>query len=199
MTSPQAPLHQPGLIYTLGMRKYVAMIRGIGPENPNMRGAKLVGAFEQMGLQNVRSFLTSGNVLFESEIHHTAELEKLCEASLPELLGFSRDVFIRSRNDLQALVDADPFKGLVHENSGKTYLTITFFKNPPKDLPSLPFRPSGKSFEVVANVNGALCSVVDLTTGKAPDLMQWLDRTYGKDITTRTWLTITRLTSKLEN
>jgi uncharacterized protein (DUF1697 family) len=178
------------------MVKYVAMIRGIGPENPNMRGAKLAWAFEQMGLQNVRSFLTSGNVLFESEVQSTATLEKLCEASLPELLGFSRDVFIRSQSDLQALIDADPFTGLVHENAGKTYLTVTFFKNPPIDLPSLPFRPSGKSFEAVATVNDALCCVVDLTTGKTPDLVQWLGRTYGKHMTTRTWLTITRLVSR---
>jgi len=177
--------------------KYVAMIRGVGPENPNMRGEKLKWAFEQMGMQNVRSFLTSGNVLFESEISDSDELEKLCEASLPKLLDFNRDVFVRLQADLQAIVDADPFTGLVHENAGKTYLTVTFFKNPPKDLPQLPFRPVGKSFELVANVNGALCCVVDLTTGKTPDLMAWLERTYGKHLTTRTYATATRLLAKM--
>ena len=58
------------------MASYAAMIRGIGPENPNMKGARLVEAFESCGFTNVRSFLASGNVLFESDITDTTELER---------------------------------------------------------------------------------------------------------------------------
>ena len=179
------------------MASYAAMVRGIGPENPNMRGAKLVEAFESCGFDNVRSFLGSGNVLFESEITDVAQLEALAEAALPRLLGFSRDVLIRSADDLQRIVDAAPFGELKHENSGKTYLTVTFFKSVPEDLPSLPHKPDGKHFELLTLVNGALCSVVDLTTGKTPELMQWLERQYGKHITTRTYATLTRLLEKM--
>jgi uncharacterized protein (DUF1697 family) len=185
--------------------KYAAMIRGIGPMNPNMKGAKLVEAFESCGFNNVRPFLASGNVLFESDITDTAKLERLAEEALPRLLGFSRDVFIRSAADLQKIVDANPFGELKHENRGNTYLTVTFFKTPPqlhrvrpgaKSLPELPYRPEGKAFELVASVNGALCCVVDLTAGKTPDMMQWLERQYGKHLTTRTWSTITRMLAK---
>jgi len=182
--------------YTAYM-KYVAMIRGVGPENPNMRGAKLQWAFEQMGFSNVRPFLSSGNVLFESDITDPVRLEEMAEAALPHLIDFSRDVFVRSQADLQTIVNADPFAGLVHENSGKTYLTITFFKNPPVELPTLPFRPEGKSFELIAMVNGALCCVVDLSTGKTPDLMSYLERQYGKSITTRTYNTVSRMLMRL--
>lgn len=179
------------------MTKYAAMIRGIGPGNPNMRGEKLKMAFESVGLANVRPVITSGNVVFESDIADTATLEKMAEAALPWLLDFSRDVFVRSQADLQAIVDADPFAGLVHENAGKTYLTVTFFKTPPSELPSLPYQPAGKSFELVAMVDGALCCVVDLTSGKTPDMMVWLEREFGKGLTTRTYATIARLLSKL--
>lgn len=179
------------------MAKYAAMIRGIGPGNPNMKGAKLVEAFASCGFGNVRYFLGSGNVLFESDITNVAQLEKLAEAALPRVLDFERDVLIRSEADLQKIVDANPFGSLKHENSGKTYLTVTFFKTPPKDLPKLPYKPEGKAFELVASINGALCCVVDLTTGKTPDMMQWLERKYGKHLTTRTWSTITRMLTKL--
>ncbi len=124
------------------MTKFVAMIRGVGPENPNMRGEKLKWAFEQMRLANVRSFLTSGNVLFESDIIDTAQLEAVAEEALPRLLDFRRDVLIRSQANLQAIADADPFAGMVHENVGKTYLTVTFFKTPPVDLPRYPITPT---------------------------------------------------------
>jgi uncharacterized protein (DUF1697 family) len=74
------------------MTKYVAMIRGVGPENPNMKGARLCWAFEQMSFKNVRSFLTSGNVLFESEISQNAKLENVCKAALSPLLGLEREI-----------------------------------------------------------------------------------------------------------
>jgi uncharacterized protein (DUF1697 family) len=177
--------------------KYAAMIRGIGPINPNMRGDKLASTFTSIGCTNARPFLASGNVLFESDITDTAKLEQLAEEALPRLLSFERDVLIRSEADLQAIVDAKPFGDLQHENSGKTYLTVTFFKTVPKSLPTLPYGPENKAFELIANVNGALCCVVDLEAGKTPDLMQWLERQYGKRITTRTWSTVTRMLAKL--
>jgi len=180
------------------MSKYVAMIRGVGPENPNMKGEKLRWAFENMGFKNVGSFLASGNVLFESSKTDTVKMERLAEKTLPQLLDFSRDVFIRSEAELQKLVDANPFGELKHQNNGKTYLTVTFFKTTPKDLPALPFQPEGKAFQLLAEVDGALCSVVDLTTGKTPDLMAWLERQFGKQITTRTWSTVTRMLAKLK-
>ncbi|HSX31308.1 MAG TPA: DUF1697 domain-containing protein [Candidatus Saccharimonadales bacterium] len=194
--------------------KYVAMIRGIGPENPNMRGEKLRWAFEQMGFTNVRSFLTSGNVLFESDTTDTTQLEKTAETALPRLLDFEREVLVRSQADLQAIVDADPFKGLTHQNVGKTYLTVTFFKNristpdtrgigpgiryfDTSEFVSLPHRPEGKSFTLLSMTHGALCCVVDLSAGRTPDLMVWLDRHFTKSITTRTYATVTRLLSKM--
>ncbi len=105
---------------------------------------------------------------------------------------------MRSQAQLQRVVKADPFAGLVHENAGKTYLTVTFFKEPPADLPQLPHQPEGKKFSLLASVDGALCCMVDLSGSKTPDLMAYLERQYGKRITTRTWKTIGRLLTKLD-
>ena len=38
-----------------------------------------------------------------------------------------------------------------------------------------------------------------VTPGEVPDVMRWLDRTHGKDITTRTWLTVQRIVRELES
>lgn len=181
------------------MPKYAAMIRGVGPENPNMHGEKLRWAFEQMGFSNVRSFLTSGNVLFKSNETDTTKLETIAEKALPKLLDFEREVFIRSQADLQKLIGANPFGELKHENAGMTYLTVTFFKTPPKLDFQLPYTPEGKSFTLLTEVNGAICCAVDLTSGKTPDMMAWLERQFDKQLTTRTWNTVTRLLIKLDS
>ena len=167
--------------------------------NPNMKGEKLAGVFESLGCTNARPFLASGNVLFKSEITDTNKLEQMAEEALPRLLGFERDVLVRPEVDLRKIVEANPFGELKHENGGKTYLTVTFFKTPPQDLPALPFTPEGKAFTLLASVNDALCCVVDLSSGKTPDLMQYLERNYGKRLTTRTYSTLTRMLVKLSD
>jgi hypothetical protein len=35
--------------------------------------------------------------------------------------------------------------------------------------------------------------VIDLTSAKTPDLMIWLEKKFGKEITTRTWKTVERI------
>ncbi len=42
-----------------------------------------------------------------------------------------------------------------------------------------------------------ICSVVDLTGSRTPDLMRWLEKMLGKEITTRTWTTVHRILRKL--
>ncbi len=43
--------------------KYVAFIRGVGPENPNMHGAKLKWFFEELGFKKVQTVLSNPHPL----------------------------------------------------------------------------------------------------------------------------------------
>ncbi len=176
--------------------KYVALLRGIGPGNPNMHGAKLAGVLESLGYKNVSPFISSGNVLFESSKTDTKTMESELEEAWPKQLGFSSTTFIRSQTQLQKLVDADPFKGLEH--SQKQYLLVTFFKNKPKIDYKFPYQVPEKPYKLLGQTDSALYGVVSLTTGKTPDYMAWLERQFGKDITSRTIQTITRILAKMQ-
>lgn len=170
--------------------KYVALLRGIGPANPNMHGSKLKSVLEGLGFSSVRPVISSGNVIFESDSKDTAQLEEKIQKAWPEKLGFNSATIIRSQQQLQALADKDPYKGMVHGR--QTYLLVTFFKHQPdKELASL------RNFCKEQGVN-ALCSVLDTTASKTPDFMAKLEKQYGKDITSRTWLTIQRILAKME-
>jgi len=169
--------------------KYVALLRGIGPSNPNMHGAKLKEAAESAGFKNVQTLLASGNVIFESAIKDSAKIESKLEKTWPAKLGFNSKTIVRSQEQLQALVDTDPYKGAEHSNR-KTYLLVTFFKSPPKTKPD--------NYYGVSGIN-ALCSTIDASQLGTPDFMAKLDKQFGKDaITSRTWLTIQRILKKME-
>jgi uncharacterized protein (DUF1697 family) len=154
--------------------RYVALLRGIGPTNPNMRGERLKSVFEGIGFTNVHPVIASGNVIFDSSSKNPKALEEKIENSLPKKLGFNSTTIVRNKEDLEALVKKNPFRGVRDEKPN--YLLVTFFKNR---------RPE-------------LCTVINLTEGKTPDFMSKMDREHGKAITSRTWKTIGRILKKME-
>lgn len=179
------------------MSSYVALLRGIGPGNPNMRNEKLRGVFERLGHENVRSVISSGNILFESPDSDIKSLEGTIEQGLHEDLGINSAAIIRSRADLQALVDSDPFTGLTHGR--ETYLTVTFLKDRQQllgDRPQVSVDQASQILEIDAQ-GAAVCAVTDTTVAKTPDLMAKLEKALGKGITTRTWKTVERILAKL--
>src|SRR5579884_2441779 len=99
--------------------KYVALLRGVGPSNPNMHGSKLKAAAESAGFKNVQTLLASGNVIFESGLNDQAKIEVKLEATWPTQLGFNSTTIVRSQLQLQALLDVDPYKGAQHSNRQK--------------------------------------------------------------------------------
>lgn len=168
--------------------KYVALLRGIGPSNPNMHGAQLKAAAESAGFKNVQTLLASGNVIFESDSKDQSAIEETLESTWPARLGFNSVTIVRSQAQLQTLMDADPYKGAEHSNK-KTYLLVTFLKTPPSVPPK-------DNYYTVSDVN-ALCSTIDVSQG-TPDFMTKADRQFGKDqITSRTWLTIQRILKRM--
>lgn len=169
--------------------KCVALMRGIGPGNPNTLGTKLASVLEDLGFSNVRSVISSGNVIFESDANDISQLEATIQAAWPEKLGFTSTTIVRSQPQLEALVARNPFKGAEH--SRESYLLVTFFKSPPSDLSDL----KGNYYDDLG-VN-ALCSIIDTTASKTPDFMAKLERQFGKDITSRTYLTLHRILAKI--
>jgi uncharacterized protein (DUF1697 family) len=162
--------------------KYVALLRGIGPSNPNMHPQKLKWCFEKLGFKNVKAVISSGNVVFESNLKNVPVLETKIEKALPKFLKFKSTTIIRSQEELQRLVDKDPFRGRKHNN--KTYLVVTFLKN----------KPSKK-----LKYDRVVCNIVNLTSERTPDIMTRMEKEFGKEITTRTWKTVERILSKFSS
>jgi uncharacterized protein (DUF1697 family) len=183
-------------MYNKAMTKYIAFLRGIGPGNPNMRNDKLRKVLENLGFSNVTPVISSGNVIFESNKTDTKVLESTIEKAWPEKLGFNSTTLVRSQKDLEKLVKANPFGNLEHGPT--SYLLVTFFKKPTKIGFQLPYSPPDKTYKLIKEVDNTLFAVTDNTKVKTPDLMTWLEKQFGKEITSRTWKTVNRIFKKME-
>jgi uncharacterized protein (DUF1697 family) len=90
---------------------YVALLRGINVGGNNlvdMRGLKLT--FERLGLEDVRTYINSGNVLFNTKRRGRPQLTKAIEAAIAKDFGADVDVLVRTADELRALVRAIPAK-----------------------------------------------------------------------------------------
>ena len=170
------------------MATYIALLRAISPTNPLMKNEKLRGVFEGLGFTNVKSVISSGNIIFESPETDSSKLETLIEAAWPEKLGFYSTTIIRTPDQLAKIIDKNPFKG--YEHNDKTYLTATFLKHP-AELSATDL--SGRGYQILKIDGQTVYSVVDLTSGKTASLMLRLEKRISKEITTRTWKTVERL------
>jgi uncharacterized protein (DUF1697 family) len=159
------------------MTTYVALLRGIMPMNPNMKGERLREVFESLGFEDVSTIIASGNVVFRTASKDTSALETIIEKELPKQLGFSSATIVRSHEELARLAKKNPFKGVPDEKPN--YLVVTFFKDRQKEL----------------------CTVLDLNLGNAAasDFMRSTEKKYGKNITTRTWKTVHRILKRMDS
>lgn len=177
------------------MTRCVALLRGIGPGNPSQRNENLRMVCEQLGLVRVSTVISSGNVVFDTDSEDLAALEAELEDAWNDRLGFESSTIIRTQEDLQQLVSLDPFKGLEHGK--QTYLLVSFTKHPITVEMSLPHGPEDMSFELVAATDRELFTVTDTTSERTPNVMGWIEARFGKELTSRTWLTVERILKKM--
>ncbi len=89
--------------------KYVAFLRGInlGKRRPAM--SRLREIFEELGFEEVETFIASGNVLFTSAEKKTDKLEARIARQLEESLGYPVATFIRTAAEVRAIDQARVF------------------------------------------------------------------------------------------
>jgi uncharacterized protein (DUF1697 family) len=88
--------------------RYVALLRGINVGGKNIIGMKdLRATLEAHGLENVSTYIQSGNVLFETD-RPAKTLESEIEAALENAFKIPLVVVLRSHRQLRSVIDKAP-------------------------------------------------------------------------------------------
>ena len=155
----------------------------------NAKMPALKACFESAGFTDVRTLLSSGNVVFNARSAPLPTLERRAEKAMTAELGRSFDTFVRSAAYLQELVEPDPFAAFKLASDAKPI--ITFLRGPDAPVVGLPIEKDGAS---ILKLSGQDVLGAYVPGPKGPVFMTLLEKTFGKDITTRTWDTVKKLT-----
>jgi uncharacterized protein (DUF1697 family) len=168
---------------TKGMTRYAAFLRGVSPMNAKM--PELKRCFEDAGFADVKTLLSSGNVVFSARPASSAALEKKAEAAMQARLGRTFMTIVRPVEALRALLASEPYATFRLPSGAKR--VVTFFRELPQPKPKLPVEIDGA--RLVALGNGCAFGAY-VPSPRGPVFMTLIEKTLGAAVTTRTWDTV---------
>jgi len=171
----------------------VALLRGI-----NVGGGKKVPMaqlrelFDRLGHGAVRTYVQSGNVVFTAADPDAtpAQLAAATEQAIEAEFGFPVAVTIRTRDELAAVIDADPFRGIADHPSRYHVLFLAAAADPSRldEVDAAAFEP-----ERFALRGRELYLWTPEGIGRSKLAQTLSERRLGVAATARNWRTVTTL------
>ena len=173
------------------MPKYLALLRGINVGgNTMVKMETLRSVFSSIGFENVRSYINSGNVAFETKKTGDAKLTKLISDAIETEFGKKIAVMVRSADEIEDIIENNPFDGQFENDKD---LHVFFLANEltteQKDLlasvvsDNERIEPRGRTLYCLLKI-----STVDSFVGKG-----FIDKKLKIPATARNWRTVKKL------
>jgi uncharacterized protein (DUF1697 family) len=170
---------------------HIALLRGI-----NVGGHRQVGMtnlrdfLTQLGFENVRSVLQSGNLVFGSRSRFGAELERYLEMEASKRLALEVDIYVRTAEEWKSVVRQNPFRKEAERDPG--HLIALFLKNAPapKDVALLQSDISGPELVKAKGKQAYLFYPNGMGRSKLTTAM--IEKRIGRG-TARNWNTVMKL------
>ena len=107
------------------METYIALLRGInvsGQKKINMNDLRSL--LSAIGLENVRTYIQSGNVIFQHAPHQQRVLEIQIEQTIQRAYSFDVSVLIKTHAELTLTLERNPFVTDPDKDQARLYLTF---------------------------------------------------------------------------
>ena len=174
----------------------MAFLRGInvGGKKP-IRMKQLAEVLTAAGFRNVRTFIASGNVIFETAAKDPARIATKMEKHLLKALGYEITVIIRTVDELRAI--RNPFKK--SKPSANEMFFVTLLASPPLVKPRLPLLSKTENMDVIALTDGAAFIVARRKkTGWFGFPHTFAEKEFRVPTTTRNWTTVVKIVAAAE-
>jgi uncharacterized protein (DUF1697 family) len=170
---------------------HIALLRGI-----NVGGHRSVGMTDlrnfltQLGFDDVRSLLQSGNLVFGSKVRTGSELERFLEAEAVKRFGIEIDFFVRSPEEWKTIIRQNPFRKEGELDPAR--LVVLLFKSAPEAEDVAALQAEIKGGEVVKAKGRQVYAYYPDGQGRSRLTNAVIERKIGR-CTARNWNTVLKL------
>lgn len=176
------------------MNTYIALLRGINVGGHNkLPMAELRELLDDLGLQNIQTYIQSGNVVFKSEDQDTSVLAKRIGEAIDERYGFKPTILVLTREEFEDAIASNPFPEA--KNEPKT-LHLYFLESPPQEVDLEKLEEVKKSNERFALLRKVFYLHAPDGIGRSK-LAERVERVLKVSVTARNWRTVNKIAEML--
>lgn len=179
------------------MQTYISMLRGI-----NVSGQKMIKMdalrqmYELLNFSKVKTYIQSGNVVFESPDTNCLDIEQAIAQQISQTFGFEVPVMVKTLNELKTVIANNPFTDDKHKDVTK--LHATFLSQQPQQyyldkLNTTQYAPD--EFVIITNTIYLSCPN---GYGKTKLTNNFFETKLKLSATTRNWKTVNELANIAE-
>lgn len=172
------------------MKTYIALFRGLNVGGKNrLRMKDLAALLDGIGLQNVKTYIQSGNVVFQDQPADTEQLSKRISAAIDASHGFAPWVRLLDTPTLDQAIRDNPYP---EAQAASNTLYVNF-------LAAVPPCPNLDTLEKLRGPGERFALMGDVCYLHAPDgigrskLAAGMERLLGVPMTSRNWNTVMKL------
>jgi len=174
------------------MNQYVALLRGINVGGKNLiKMTDLKTSFDALGLENVSTYIQSGNVLFSATGSDQATLTKQIEAALSKSFSYESRVVVRSHKQMKEIVTKAP-KGFGSDQATYRY-DVVFLKEPLTAVQAMKSVKAKEGVDLAFAGKGVLYFSRLISKASSSHLTRIIGMPVYQSMTIRNWNTTTKL------
>ena len=110
------------------MTTYIAFLRAINVGGRIVKMERLKKIFEELKFKNVKTFINSGNVIFETSGQDKNFLTREIEKKLNDSLGYEVKTMLRTDKELSEIAEKNPFKNEELGTDERVYIAFLYQK-----------------------------------------------------------------------
>ena len=176
----------------LVMNHYISLLHGINVGGQRrIRMEELRALYESLNFNNVRTYIQSGNVIFDSHKSSISGLTNTIETAIEQTFGFSVTTLIRKKKEFYNLIESNPF--LDECNGDITKLHVTFLSDTPSSSSVIEIKEVDYGSDQLFISGKEIHLYCPNGYGRTKLSNSFFERKLGMSATTRNWKTVTTL------
>jgi uncharacterized protein (DUF1697 family) len=174
---------------------HVALFRAVNVGGRKATSVELKALADDLGLEDARTLLQSGNLVFRST-RAGAELEAEVERAFVLRFGFATDVLVRGPEEWRSTVAANPFAEMAERDP--SHLVVMALKSAPATRALTSLQAAVRGRETIAAADRDLFIAYPDGIGDSKLTGAVIERQLGVRGTARNWNTATKIAAMLE-
>ncbi len=180
------------------MVKYAAFLRAINVGKRLLKMDHLKKMFEQLKFKNVKTFINSGNVTFETSEQDKVLLTKKIEKKLLDELGFEVHIMLRNEKELTDIVKTNPYKNEKLDKDTRVYIAF-LYKKPDKKIKDILKSLENRNEKFVLKKDEVYCLIQKNEKNSSYSSITILEKKLEIPLTTRNQNTVNKINDYWNN